>query len=159
VCRSVVVLAIGVSILLAGCSSVSQSDLANAKTAGASEEAAKQSASAQQQAQATLSAEVQQLRQQLAAKTATATPSSVPQVPTVAPAQPQGTSCGANVSAGANTSCPFALNVAAAYLSQGGGNISVVVFSPVTGQNYTMSCVVGVPSVCSGGNNAIVYIR
>lgn len=64
-----------------------------------------------------------------------------------------------NVSAGANTSCPFALNVAAVYLSQGGGNISVVVYSPVTGQNYTMSCVAGVPSVCSGANNAVVYIR
>jgi hypothetical protein len=156
VCRPVVILAIGVSLLLCGCSTTSQSELDKAKAAGASEEAAKQSASAQQEAQATLAAEVQKLQQQLAAKTATAAPSPLTQAP---PVQPQGTSCGANVSAGSNTTCPFALNVAAEYLSQGGGTISIVVYSPVTGQNYTMNCVAGVPSVCRGGNNAVVYIR
>jgi Flp pilus assembly protein TadG len=156
VCRPVVILAIGLSLLLSGCSSTSQSELDKAKAAGASEEAARQSASAQQEAQATLSAEVQKLQQQLAAKTATAAPSPSAQAQ---PAQPQGTSCGANVSAGSNTTCPFALNVAAEYLSQGGGTISIVVYSPVTGQNYTMNCVAGVPSVCRGGNNAVVFIR
>jgi|SRR5450631_3667838 hypothetical protein len=156
VCRPVVILAIGVSLLLSGCSTTSQSELDKAKAAGASEEAARQSASAQQEAQATLAAEVQKLQQQLAAKTATAAPSPQTQAP---PVQPQGTSCGANVSAGSNTTCPFALNVAAEYLSQGGGTISIVVYSPVTGQNYTMNCAAGVPSVCRGGNNAVVYIR
>jgi hypothetical protein len=165
VCRPVVVLALGVSLLLSGCSNTSQSQLDKAKAAGASQEAAQQSASAQQEAQATLAAEVQKLKDQLATRTQTAPPPSITQAPPVQPvqpvqpAQPQGTSCGANVSAGANTSCPFALNVAATYLSAGGGTQSVVVYSPVTGQNYTMNCVAGVPSVCTGGNNAVVYIR
>ena len=157
--RSIVVLAIGVSLLLSGCSNTSQSELDKAKAAGASQEAAQQSASAAQEAQATLAAEVQKLKDQLAAKTQTAPPPTTTQVQPVQPVQPAGTSCGSNVSAGANTSCPFALNVAAAYLNQGGGTQSVVVYSPVTGQNYTMNCVAGVPSVCSGGNNAVVYIR
>jgi uncharacterized protein YceK len=156
--RPVVVLAIGVSLLLSGCATTSQSELDKAKAAGASEEAAKQSASAQQDAQAKLAAEVQKLEQQLAAKTASATASTSTQAP-VQPVQRQATSCGSNISAGPNTTCPFALNVAAEYLSQGGGTISIVVYSPVTGQDYTMNCVAGVPSVCRGGNNAVVYIR
>ena len=156
--RPVVLLAIGVSLLLSGCATTSQSELDKAKAAGASEEAAKQSASAQQDAQAKLAAEVQKLEQQLAGKTASATASTSTQAP-VQPVQPQATSCGSNISAGPNTTCPFALNVAAEYLSQGGGTISIVVYSPVTGQDYTMNCVAGVPSVCRGGNNAVVYIR
>src|SRR5450631_1767480 len=118
VCRPVVILAIGVSLLLSGCSTTSQSELDKAKAAGASEEAARQSASAQQEAQQKLAAEVQKLKEQLAAKTPTATPSnSSPAQPVV----PAGTSCGGNVSAGPNTTCPFALNVAYEYLNQGGG--------------------------------------
>jgi hypothetical protein len=160
VCRPVFVFAIGVSLLLSGCSGTSQAELDKAKAAGASEEAARQSASAQQDAQAKLAAEVQKLKEQLAAKTATSTPSTVTApAPAPAPAAPQGASCGGNVSAGANTTCPFALNVAAEYLAQGGGTRSLVVYSPVTGLDYTMNCVAGVPSVCRGGNNAVVYIR
>jgi hypothetical protein len=162
VCRPVVVLAIGVALLLSGCAKTSQSDLEKAKAAGASEQAAKQSESASAEAQAKLAAEVQKLQEQLAAKTATASSSTVTQVvpvQPVQPVQPQGTSCGGNVSAGANTTCPFALNVAAEYLTQGGGTRSIEVYSPVTGRYYTMSCVAGVPSVCRGGNNAVVYIR
>lgn len=161
--RPVVVLAIGVSLLLSGCGTTSQAELDKAKAAGASEQAAKQSASAEQDAQAKLAAEVQKLKEQLAAKTATTTPSTVTQaVPgQVVPgqAEPKGTSCGGNVSAGSNTTCPFALNVAAEYLAQGGGTRSIVVYSTVTGLYYTMNCVAGVPSVCRGGNNAVVYIR
>lgn len=156
VCRPVLVFAIGVSFLLSGCGGTSQAELDKAKAAGASEEAARQSATAQQDAQAKLAAEVQKLKEQLAAKTATSTPSTVT---APAPAAPQGASCGGNVSAGANTTCPFALNVAAEYLTQGGGTRSLVVYSPVTGLDYTMNCVAGVPSVCRGGNNAVVYIR
>lgn len=154
--RPVVVLAIGVSLLLSGCSTTSQSELDKAKAAGASEEAAQQSTSAQQEAQAKLAAEVQKLKEQLAAKTATATPSTASPAQ---PAQPAGTSCGSNVSAGANTTCVFALNVAAEYLTQGGGTRTVDVYSPVTNQYYSMNCVAGVPTVCRGGNNAVVYIR
>jgi hypothetical protein len=154
-----VVLVIGVSLLLSGCAGTSQSQLDKAKAAGASEEAAKQSASAEQAAQAKLAAEVQKLKDQLAAKTAPPTSSTVTQVVPAQPAQPQGTSCGGNVSAGPNTTCPFALNVAAEYLTEGGGTRSIVVNSPVTGLDYTMNCVAGVPSVCRGGNNAVVYVR
>jgi len=165
VCRPVVVLAIGVALLLSGCAKTSQSDLEKAKAAGASEQAAKQSESASAEAQAKLAAEVQKLQEQLAAKTATASSSTVTQVvpgqpvQPVQPAQPQGTSCGGNVSAGANTTCPLALNVAAEYLTQGGGTRTVDVYSPVTNQYYSMNCVAGVPTVCRGGNNAVVYIR
>jgi len=160
VCRPVVVLAIGLSLLLSGCARTSQSELDKAKAAGASEEAARQSASAEQDAQAKLAAEIQKLKAQLDAKTGTVTPSTVTaSVPVPVPVAPQGTSCGSNVSAGPNTTCPFALNVAAEYLTEGGGTISIVVYSPVTGLDYTMSCVAGVPSICRGGNNAVVYIR
>ena len=160
VCRPVVVLAIGLSLLLSGCARTSQSELDKAKAAGASEEAARQSASAEQDAQAKLAAEIQKLKAQLDAKTGTVTPSTVTaSVPVPVPVAPQGTSCGSNVSAGPNTTCPFALNVAAEYLTEGGGTIIIVVYSPVTGLDYTMSCVAGVPSICRGGNNAVVYIR
>jgi uncharacterized protein YceK len=159
VSRPLVVLAIGASLLLSGCASTSQSDLEKAKAAGASEEAAKQSASAQQEAQAKLAAEVQKLKEQLATKAATAAPSPPSPAQPAQPAQPQGTSCGGNVSAGPNTTCTFALNVAAEYLTQGGGTRTVLVYSPVTNQDYSMSCVAGVPTVCRGGNNAVVYIR
>jgi len=164
--RLVVVLAIGVAVLLSGCGNkTSQSDLEKAKAAGASEQAAKQSALAQQQEQEKLAAEVQKLKEQLDAKTAAATPSTVTKVvpgqpaQPVQPAQPAGTSCGGNVSAGPNTTCSFALNVAAEYLTQGGGTRTVDVYSPVTNRYYSMSCVAGVPTVCRGGNNASVYIR
>jgi Flp pilus assembly protein TadG len=134
--------------------------LDKAKAAGASEEAARQSASAEQDTQAKLAAEIQKLKAEVDAKTATVTPSTVTaSVPVPVPVAPQGTSCGSNVSAGPNTTCPFALNVADEYLTEGGGTISIVMYSPVTGLDYTMSCVAGVPSICRGGNNAVVYIR
>ena len=68
-------------------------------------------------------------------------------------------SCGGGVSAGANTSCAFALNVASAYFQADGGDPTVSVYSPVTQRTYTMSCTGGAPTVCRGGNNAVVYIR
>jgi hypothetical protein len=164
VSRPLAVLAIGASLLLSGCASTSQSDLEKAKAAGASEEAAKQSASAQQEAQAKLAAEVQKLKDQLAAKTPTSTASPASPASPAQPAQPAqpagtSTSCGGTVSAGPNTTCAFALNVAAEYFTQGGGTRTVLVYSPVTNQDYSMSCVAGVPTVCRGGNNAVVYIR
>lgn len=70
-----------------------------------------------------------------------------------------GASCGAGVTAGANTSCAFALNVAQAYFRAGGGSPTLSVYSPVTNQTYTMNCVAGAPTVCRGGNNAVVYVR
>ncbi len=64
-------------------------------------------------------------------------------------------SCGNEVSAGPNTTCPFALNVVDAY--RGSTSNVVDVYSPVTGKTYTMTCSSGSPHVCTGGNNASVY--
>lgn len=64
------------------------------------------------------------------------------------------TSCGDGVSAGPNTSCPFAALVRDSYP---GSDISFPVYSPVTGQVYSMRCSTTSPHVCTGGNNASVY--
>ena len=63
-----------------------------------------------------------------------------------APAGPSGVNCGADqngysVYAGANTSCPFALNVAASYngAAYDAGPQVITVYSPVTGLNYSMT--------------------
>ena len=61
------------------------------------------------------------------------------------------------------TSDSFASNVHSAfrnrYLSTGDVNMSINVYSPVTGQTYTMNCGRQGSSVaCRGGNNAVVYI-
>jgi len=63
--------------------------------------------------------------------------------------------CGSGVTAGSNTSCPFAENVVKAYSATGSGVLDVS--SPVTGQTYRMFCTGGVVHVCTGGNNASVY--
>jgi hypothetical protein len=161
--RPVVVLAIGACLLLSGCSRTSQSELEKAKAAGASEQAAKQK-------QASVEADIQKLKEDLArAKAQAATPSAAATSPgqtqaPVAPVAPraqtaQGASCGGNISVGANTSCAFAFNVASELYDAGGGSRTLSVYSPTTGKYYTMTCVAGVPTVCRGGNNAIVYIR
>ncbi len=68
-------------------------------------------------------------------------------------------SSGASVFAGnADTSCDFALSTAEAYWNYGNGSHPFSVHSPVTGQDYEMTCT-GAGSVCQGGNNAVVYLR
>lgn len=68
------------------------------------------------------------------------------------------TACGDGVYAGANTSCAFAMNVAGEYGSNYGAS-SINAYSPVTGQNYVMTCFTwGDGHVCTGGNNASVYL-
>ncbi len=68
-----------------------------------------------------------------------------------------GTSCGDNVYAGPNTSCPFALNTRRAYDAAPGVTATVEVYSPVTGGTYSMSCApAGGGVTCSGANNASV---
>jgi hypothetical protein len=71
------------------------------------------------------------------------------------PAFASSTNCGNGLTAGPNTSCPFASNVRDEYNRTGSGVISV--FSPVTGRSYTMYCTGGSTHVCTGGNNASVY--
>jgi hypothetical protein len=64
---------------------------------------------------------------------------------------------GVHVSAGPNTSCPFALNVCEQYNSVPGDSVAIDVYSPVTQQTYTMNCVrTGDTVTCRGGNNAVV---
>jgi len=170
VCRPVVVLAIGVSLLLSGCAKTSQADLDKAKAAGASEEAAKLKQKTLEDEQARLAAEIKRLQAEAvksasAAASVKATATQTVQGGTVQGGTVQGgtvtkgTSCGGNLSVGANTTCAFAVNVRSAFYAAGGGNVSVEVYSPVTGKYYTMYCVAGVPTVCRGGNNAVVYIR
>ncbi|WP_332839093.1 serine/threonine-protein kinase [Nocardia bovistercoris] len=62
------------------------------------------------------------------------------------------------------TSCPFAEAVRQAYAESAAATSSraprsVVAVSPVTGRSYTMNCVAeGQVVICSGGENAVVYI-
>ena len=87
--------------------------------------------------------------------------SSTQRGPTSSPLPPPSlsgdTDCGRGLHAGPHTSCPFAQNVRDAYRSAPGATASVRVFSPVTGQTYTMSCApAGSGVTCSGANNASV---
>jgi hypothetical protein len=69
------------------------------------------------------------------------------------------TSCGEGLSVNSATSCSFARNVRDAYRNSGGAP-EIDVYSPVTKRTYTMRCSGGgVTTVCTGGNNAVVYIR
>ena len=54
------------------------------------------------------------------------------------------------------TSCAFARNVRRDYERNGSGSFES--FSPTTGETYTMSCRGTAPVVCTGGNDAAVYI-
>ena len=69
-------------------------------------------------------------------------------------AAPALTDCGGGVYAGADTSCPFALDVAANYSGTGPD----YAYSPMTGLSYTMNCSDSNPIICTGGNNALVQI-
>ena len=82
-------------------------------------------------------------------------PAKIVYVPAPAPAGPSGTPCGGDVWAGANTSCPFAQNVEAAY--NGPGWDQEYVYSPVTGQSYLMTYTQSGNWVyATGGNGASV---
>jgi hypothetical protein len=147
----------------AGCGSgddPSADQLAQARREGAAAERERQATKAQRQKQAQLEARIKRLEQQLARaqkaleKKAPATSST-----TRSSGSASRTSCGANLSVGRNTTCAFARNVYSAWYSAGGGTVAVDVFSPVTRRYYTMYCTAGLPTVCRGGNEAVVYIR
>ena len=60
--------------------------------------------------------------------------------------------------AGPNTTCAFAMNVAGEYGSNPGAT-TISAYSPVTGENYTMTCsAYSAGHVCTGGNGASVYL-
>lgn len=67
-------------------------------------------------------------------------------------------SCGDGLSVNSVTTCPFARNVRAEYENSGGASV-IEVYSPVTGQTYRMTCSGALPTVCRGGNGAVVSIR
>ncbi|QPK83812.1 hypothetical protein G7Y29_03175 [Corynebacterium qintianiae] len=81
-----------------------------------------------------------------------------------APAPASNRGCGySNYAAGTSaTSGEFAANVYSAFrdacANAGGPNVSVRVYSPVTGKNYNMSCSGSGTVYCRGGNNAVVRI-
>jgi len=63
------------------------------------------------------------------------------------------------VAVNASTSCEFAANVAAAIPSDATGSFTVTANSPVTQKDYQMACVKGTYTVCTGGQNALVYVK
>jgi zinc-ribbon domain len=63
------------------------------------------------------------------------------------------------VAVNATTSCPFALNVAAAIPAGSTGSFAVTANSPATNKDYQMACVRGTYTVCTGGVNALVYVK
>ncbi|MGA4507938.1 serine/threonine protein kinase [Propionibacteriaceae bacterium G1746] len=83
-------------------------------------------------------------------------PSSTPPVPF-----PDGVrECSPALGANRATSCEFAVNVETAWRAgTRTGTTTVTATSPVTQQTYTMTCTLDALAVCTGGNNAAVYIR
>ena len=98
--------------------------------------------------------ETQTLNQQVPAQQQAPAPEPAP-----APAR---YSYGNYSAASSKTSGPFAANVYSAFVdaynSTGSPNVTVDVYSPVTGNTYTMSCSGGSTVYCTGGNNARVRI-
>jgi len=88
------------------------------------------------------------------ASTTPAAPSGGGAAPSVPSAKSGPTNCGDGLTAGSNTSCPFARSVRDEY--PGSAN-TFQVYSSVTGQNYSMACTTASPHVCRGGNNATVF--
>lgn len=79
--------------------------------------------------------------------------------PAYAPASGPARTCSGGVGASSATSCDFAMNVAGEYGSNPDA-ATISAYSPVTGQHYTMNCAAmsGWSAVCTGGNNAAVFI-
>jgi hypothetical protein len=164
VSRVVVVAVLALSPALASCSSnpsatATHAQLAKASRAAASAQARKDALKQQAQREAHLKAQIARLKKQQRHR------SSGPRATATAPAASSGlpaqsvTDCGNNISVGPNTTCAFAYNVAADYYSTAGGTQTLLVHSPVTGLDYAMTCTPGVPTICRGGNNAVVYLR
>jgi len=162
-----------IAILLTGCGSgVSDTALAQAKQEAAQTQAQKDASATQQDTQKSLAAEVKKLKDDVAAKAAAdaaqaaatkaaadAAAQAAASKAAAAAAAATRTVCDGIVSASANTTCSFAFNVANTYLQNGGGSATFYVWSPITTRYYQMTCTPGVPTVCRGGNNAVVYIR
>jgi hypothetical protein len=92
------------------------------------------------------------------AQSATVTPTAVPSdaFPPVGAALCSGST---TVAVNSATSCGFALNVAAAIPADASGSFTVTANSPATNKDYQMACVRGTYTVCTGGVNALVYVK
>jgi len=153
---AVLLLLLSVLVGCGGGSDATQQQLEQARREGAAQQKIKD-----QQAQ--LKRDIRELKKQARGNTSSSSPSSGESSgggsSSGGSAPTSAASCGQGVSAGSATSCAFALNVARAYFEAGGGSPTLSVYSPVTNQTYTMRCSAGAPTVCRGGNNAVVYIR
>jgi hypothetical protein len=149
--RFAIALVLSLSLAAAGCGD---------DDSVSSEEAAQQAEEAAEEAteDAQTQAELDALRKKLNESDDESSDSgSTTPPPAPPPSGGQGEDCGGGVRAGPNTSCPFALNVADEYNASGGAT-RISVYSPTTGETYRMTCSEGSPNVCTGGNNASVYI-
>lgn len=160
------------SVPLAGCGSAVHDDDAKANQAivearkqGVEMERARQKAIREKERQKALTERIRRLeaQQKRAARQAAEQARRARQAPAPPPAPSRsayaGTSCGDGLGVGPNTSCAFASEVRSAWYAAGGGSAVVTAYSPVTGSEYVMSCSAGAPTVCRGGNNAVVYIH
>ncbi len=97
-----------------------------------------------------------------ARKTTTPAPSTTTNAQNVTPTPPSpyaGTKpCGGGLYAGNDTSCEFAVNVQQAWSQNSETTGPMTVYSPVTGDSYTMTCnPYGTGGYCTGGNDASVW--
>lgn len=149
--RGVMIL-LGVLVLIAvmggilwftgGGAPASSSGAATSKSASGAASSAKASGSASGSASAT------------APKTPTGTPADA--FPPAGSTLCQGSS---TVAVNSTTSCEFATNVVAAIPAGASGTFVVKAISPVTQKEYEMTCVKGTYTVCSGGTNAVVFVK
>lgn len=149
----VILLAVlGLCVFAAGCGGASDEDLQNAKDEGAKEAKQAEKLKEIQQGIATLK---KQRRKGNFKQITTPPPSTSSTYTGSGPAK----TCANGIGASSATTCEFAFNVAGEYGSNPGAT-SINAFSPVTGQDYTMTCSAwsGGGTVCRGGNDAAVFI-
>lgn len=66
--------------------------------------------------------------------------------------------CGNGVGAGSGTSCEFAREVAKKVPDWPKDSFKVTATSPKTGNTYTVNCVAGAMTVCTGGRSVVIYV-
>jgi hypothetical protein len=157
---AVCLLALAVVWTWAGCGdddSVSQEELEQAKTEAAREAREKAENEAELQDLQEQVKELQEDQQQAGGDGNGAGGDTTVVVPGSGGVPSDADDCGAGVFArSGTTSCAFALNVASDYYSSPSNTFES--YSPTTGTTYTMTCSGSAPVVCTGGNNAAVYI-
>lgn len=142
----------GLAIGCGGNDGASQEELDRAREEGAKAEKEKATMD-------DLQRQVKRLQRQQERQPSPDSGGSVSPAPTTAPTTSPAKYCADGIGASSATSCDFAMNVTGEYGSNPGTS-SLEAYSPATGQYYMMSCVgmSGWAAVCTGGNNAAVYI-